>query len=95
MNDCQRDINSLKTDIDEKLDKKFIVKGSLGRSKTFSKEATIEKAYPDFFLIKFDDSNRNVSYSYKDVLTKIIEVDVVDGNGGFSPLIQHTPVVEM
>ena len=92
---CQRDINSLKTDIDEKIGQKIIVKGSLGRSKTFSKEATIEKAYPDFFLIKFDDSNRNVRYSYKDVLTKIIEVDVVDGNGGFSPLIQHTPVVEM
>ena len=41
---CQRDINSLKTDIDEKIGQKIIVKGSLGRSKTFSKEATIGKS---------------------------------------------------
>ena len=92
---CQKDITNLKTDIDEKIGQKIIVKGSLGRSKSFEKEATIEKAYPNLFIIKFEEENRNVSYSYKDVLTKIIEVDVVDGNGGFSPLIQHTPVVEM
>ncbi len=83
---CQKDITSLKTDIDEKIGQKIIVKGSLGRSKSFSKEATIEKAYSSFFMIKFDENHRNTSYSYTDILTRTIEVDVFDGNE-YSPLI--------
>ena len=43
---CRTDISNLKTDILEKVGQKIIVKGSLGRSRTFEKEATIEKAYP-------------------------------------------------
>ena len=41
----QEDISNLKTDIKEKIGQKIIVKGSLGRSRSFEKEATIEKAY--------------------------------------------------
>ena len=91
---CQRDIASLKTDIDEKIGQKIIVKGSLGRSKAFAKEATIEKTYPNLFVIKFDESNRSVSYSYTDILTKAIEVDVFDGNG-YSPLIPPISAVQL
>ena len=90
---CQKDITSLKTDIDEKIGQKIIVKGSLGRSKTFEKEATIEKAYPNLFVIKFEENNRNVSYSYTDILTRTIEVDVFDGNG-YSPLIPPLSTAE-
>ena len=43
---CPNDIATLKTDINEKIGQKIIVKGSLGRSKSFEKEATIQKAYP-------------------------------------------------
>ena len=39
---CRDDITNLKTDIDGKVGQKIIVKGSLGRSRTFEKEATIE-----------------------------------------------------
>lgn len=89
---CKSDIASLKTDIGEKIGQKIIVRGSLGRSKTFEKEATIEKAYPNIFVVKYDESERNVTYSYTDVLTRTVEVDVFDGNG-YSPLIP--PVSEM
>ena len=37
------DIPSIKANIGEKIGQKIIVKGSLGRSKSFEKEATIEK----------------------------------------------------
>ena len=47
---CRTDITNLKTDIGDKIGQKIIVKGSLGRSKAFEKEATIEKAYPNYFL---------------------------------------------
>ena len=80
---CRTDIANLKTDILEKVGQKIIVKGSLGRSRAFEKEATIEKAYPNIFVVK---------YSYTDVLTRTVEVEVFDGDS-YSPLIP--PPVEV
>lgn len=86
---CRSDIANLKTDIGEMIGKKVIVKGSLGRSKFFEKEATIEKAYPNIFVVKYDDNERNVTYSYTDILTKTVQVDVFDGEN-YNPLIPQT-----
>ena len=83
---CKTDIANLKTDIGDKLGQKIIVKGSLGRSKFFEKEATLEKAYPNIFVVKYEENNRNVTYSYTDVLTRTVEVDVFDGDS-YSPLV--------
>ena len=88
---CKTDIANLKTDILEKVGQKIIVKGSLGRSKAFEKEATIEKAYPNIFVVKYEENNRNVTYSYTDVLTRTVEVEVFDG-ASYSPLIP--PAIE-
>lgn len=86
---CRSDITNLKTDIIEKVGQKIIVKGSLGRSKAFEKEATIEKAYPNIFVVKYEENDRNVTYSYTDVLTRTVEVEVFDGDS-YSPLIPPT-----
>lgn len=86
---CRSDIANLKTDIIEKVGQKIIIKGSLGRSKAFEKEATIEKAYPNIFVVKYEENDRNVTYSYTDVLTRTVEVEVFDGEA-YSPLIPPT-----
>ena len=83
---CKSDIYSLKTDIDNRVGQKIIVKGSIGRSKSFEKEATIEKTYPNIFVIRYEENERNVTYSYTDVLTRTVEVEVFDGDKS-SPLI--------
>ena len=83
---CRTDITNLKTDIIEKVGQKIIVKGSLGRSRAFEKEATIEKAYPNIFVVKYEENDRNVTYSYTDILTRTVEVEVFDGDS-YSPLI--------
>ena len=83
---CKNDIANLKTDILEKVGQKIIVKGSLGRSKAFEKEATIEKAYPNIFVVKYEENSRNVTYSYTDVLTKTVEVQVFNGEN-YIPLL--------
>lgn len=88
---CRTDITNLKTDIIEKVGQKIIVKGSLGRSKAFEKEATIEKAYPNIFVVKYEENDRNVTYSYTDVLTRTVEVEVFDGDT-YSPL--RPPAIE-
>ena len=81
------DITNLKTDISEKIGQKIIVKGCLGRSKFFEKGATIEKTYPNLFIVKYDDEERNVTFSYKDVLTGTVELNVFDGQE-YSHIIQ-------
>ena len=83
---CRTDIANLKTDINEKVGQKIIVKGSLGRCRNFEKEATIEKAYPNIFVVKYAENDRNVTYSYTDILTRTVEVEVFDGDS-YSPLI--------
>lgn len=88
----KNDITSIKADIGEKIGQKIIVKGSLGRSKSFEKEATIEKTYPNIFVVKYDDNDRNVTYSYTDVLTRTIEMQVFNGTG-YTPLMPE--VVEV
>lgn len=90
---CKDDITNLKSDIGEKIGQKIIVKGSLGRSKTYEKEATIEKAYPNIFIVKYEENERNVTYSYTDVLTRAVEVQVFDGES-YSPLIPPAPEVK-
>ena len=83
---CKTDIANLKTNILDKVGQKIIVKGSLGRSKEFEKEGTIEKAYPNIFVVKYEENDRTASYTYTDLLTRTVEVDVFDGNG-YSPLL--------
>ncbi len=90
---CRTDISNLKTDINDKIGQKIIVKGSLGRSKEFAKEGTIEKAYSNLFVVKYEENARNVTYSYTDVLTRAVEVQVFDGES-YSPLIPPAPEVK-
>ena len=83
---CRTDISSLKTDITDKIGQKIIVKGSLGRSKEFEKEGTIEKVYSNLFVVKYEENNRTASYTYTDLLTRTIELDVFDCKE-FNPII--------
>lgn len=91
---CRSDIANLKSDIGEMIGQKILVKGSLGRNKTFEKEATIEKAYPNIFVVKYNDNQRNVTYSYTDVLTKTVQVDVYDGEN-YNPLFLNEEVTKV
>ena len=89
---CKSDIANIKQDIGDIVGQKVIVKGSLGRSRSFEKEATVEKTYPNIFVLKYDEDERNVTYSYTDVLTRTVEVDVFDGEN-YSPLVP--PIIKL
>lgn len=83
---CKSDIANLKTEIAENVGQKIIVKGSLGRSKQYEKEATIEKVYPSFFGIKYEDDNKNDTCTYIDVLIRKVEVSLYDGKK-YNPIV--------
>ena len=84
---CSTDILNLKTNIFEKIGQKIIVRGSLGRNKSFEKEATIDKVYSNIFTIKYDEGARNATYSYTDILTRTVEVQVLNPDNTYCPLI--------
>ena len=88
---CRNDISNLKTDINDKIGQKIIVKGSLGRSKEFAKEGTIDKVYPNLFVVKYEENDRTASYTYTDLLTRTVEVDVFNGED-YSPLLPPVAV---
>ncbi len=75
----RNDITNLRDDIEEKVGQKIIVKGTLGRSKFFEKEATLQKAYPNLFVVKYNEEEGNATYSYTDVLTRTIDLQIFDG----------------
>lgn len=81
------DISKLKSNIFDKIGQKIIVKGSLGRNKSFEKEATIDKVYSNIFSIKYDEGARNATYSYTDILTRTVEVQVLNSDNTYCPLI--------
>lgn len=80
------DIVNLKSNILDKVGQKIIIKGTLGRNKDFEKEATIEKAYSNIFTVKYIENDRNATYTYTDVLTRVVEVNVQSGDS-YKPLI--------
>ena len=83
---CRNDISTLKSDINDKIGQKIIVKGSFGRSREFEKEGIIEKVYSNLFVVKYEENNRTASYTYTDLLTRTVEVDVFNGEE-YSPLL--------
>ena len=84
---CSADIINLKSDMLDKIGQKIIVKGSLGRNKSFEKEATIDKVYSNIFTVKYNEGVRNATYSYTDVLTRTVEVQVLKDDNTYCPLI--------
>ena len=92
---CSADILNLKSDILGKIGQKIIVKGSLGRNKYFEKEATIDKAYANIFTVKYNQGARNATYSYTDILTRTVEVQVLNSDNTYCPLIPPAePIVK-
>ena len=92
---CSTDILNLKSNIFDKIGQKIIVRGSLGRNKIFEKEATIDKVYSNIFTVKYNEGARNATYSYTDVLTRTVEVQVLYSDNTYCPLIPPPePVVK-
>ena len=84
---CSTDILNLKSNIFDKIGQKIIVRGSLGRNKIFEKEATIDKVYSNIFTVKYNEGARNATYSYTDILTRTVEVQVLNSDNTYCPLI--------
>ncbi|KAJ53297.1 uncharacterized protein Veg [Clostridium tetanomorphum] len=66
---------AIKRDIESHVGESVTLKANGGRRKTFVNKGTIEKTYPSIFVIRLEnDTQRTVTYSYSDVLTKTVQL---------------------
>ena len=75
------EIANMRKNLGNNLGQKIIIREPLGkRSKPEEREATIEKTYQNYFMVRYDQANRVGSYNYTDLFMKSVEVSIFDGN---------------
>ena len=66
---------TIKKDIEKHVGERVTLKANGGRRKVLVNNGVIEKTYPSIFVIRLDnDTQRTVTYSYSDVLTKTVQI---------------------
>jgi uncharacterized protein Veg len=66
---------TIRSDIENHVGEKVTLKANGGRRKVLVNKGIIEKTYPNIFVIRLDqDTQRTVTYSYSDVLTKTVQI---------------------
>lgn len=76
----QNDLSKIKSSLTDNVGHKVRLTAKKGRKQIVTREGVIENTYPSIFTVKLDNqsefftSERRVSYSYTDVLTKSVEL---------------------
>lgn len=66
---------SIKRDIENHVGERVTLKANGGRRKILINSGVLESTYPSIFVIRLDsDTQRKVTYSYSDVLTKTVQI---------------------
>ena len=68
-------ISTIKKDIERHIGEKVTLRANGGRKKILVNDGVLESAYPSIFVIRLEsDTQRTVTYSYSDVLTKTVQL---------------------
>ncbi|MGL5649043.1 MAG: Veg family protein [Clostridium sp.] len=69
-------IASIKKSIEGHIGEKVTLKANGGRKKILVNDGVIESVYPSIFVVRLEDeTQRTVTYSYSDVLTRTVQLD--------------------
>ena len=80
----QNELIKIKSGIADNVGNKVRLKSKQGRKQIVVRDGVIESTYPSIFTVKLDAQNdiptseRRVSYSYTDVLTKSVELIICE-----------------
>jgi uncharacterized protein Veg len=67
---------TIKNEMDDHIGEKVTLRANNGRRKIIVSNGVLEKTYPSIFVVRLeDDTQRTVTYSYSDVLTKTVQID--------------------
>jgi len=76
---AKRVLSDIKRDLDGMIGERIRLKANRGRRKVDEREGVLEQTYPYIFVVKIDDEPsgaRRVSFSYADILTETVELEV-------------------
>jgi uncharacterized protein Veg len=77
----QSDIKKVRLSVDQNIGSKVKIRANRGRHKIDVSEGVIYKTYPSIFLVEvineLDATKQTVSYSYTDVLTKDVQMQLI------------------
>ncbi|MEE3392075.1 MAG: Veg family protein [Lachnospiraceae bacterium] len=77
----QSDIKKVKFSVDRNIGNKVMIRANKGRHKISVTEGIISKTYPSIFLVevpnKLDSTIQTISFSYTDVLTKDVQMQLI------------------
>ena len=75
------DIHKVKFSLDRNIGNRVKIRAHRGRHKIDEAEGVISETYPSIFLIevfnKADDTTQKISFSYTDVLTKDVQMQLI------------------
>ena len=78
------DITRVKNLLAENVGKRIRLSAKKGRKRVIVRQGVIKETYPSIFIVPLDgisefaETPRTVSFSYADLLTKSIEITVID-----------------
>ena len=77
----QTDILRGRSSVDQNIGNKVKIRANRGRNKIDVTEGIIRETYPSIFLVevenKLDDTTQKISFSYTDVLTKDVQMQLI------------------
>jgi len=78
----KQEITSIRNGLKAHIGREVIVRANTGRKRIVEKSGVLEQTYPNVFVILLndvEDSLRRMSFSYIDVLTKTVELEICSG----------------
>jgi uncharacterized protein Veg len=88
---AKRLLSDIKRDLDGLIGERVRLRANRGRRKVDEREGILEKTYPSIFVVKIDEEPagaRRISFSYADVLTETVELEIA-GDDGYHRLLAN------
>ena len=80
-NMSQSEIKKVKLSVDKNIGNRVKIRANRGRHKIDISEGVIRETYPSIFLVEIDnevdDTTQKISFSYTDVLTKDVQMQLI------------------
>ncbi|KMT22825.1 Veg family protein [Clostridium cylindrosporum] len=71
-------LDAIKENISRHVGQRIVLKANSGRKKVVIREGILEQTYPNIFIVRLGQegkTERRVSYSYSDILTRVVQIE--------------------
>ncbi|QRN85219.1 Veg family protein [Clostridia bacterium] len=76
----KREISDIRDNLKDNIGSEVVIRANTGRKRIVEKSGIIEQTYPNVFVVLLDasrdEAGRRMSFSYIDVLTKTVELEI-------------------